>query len=129
VRDDLPSSKLLVVSNKNMGEVMNRLKIAIMLLAAVLLALLMPAVEQGVLTSAGLIYAQDDWKTEFETVCAKTQDPGALSDNELKELVQRCDKLKPLMEKLDETQRKVYLKRLQMCRNLFVFVLESREKK
>jgi len=33
------------------------------------------------------------------------------------------------IEKLEETQRKVYLKRLQMCKNLFSFILESREKK
>ena len=97
--------------------------------AATSLALLSPAVEQGMLISAGSVYAQEDWKTEFESICAKTQDPGALSDDELKKLVDRCDKLRLLIEKLEETQRKVYLKRLQMCRNLFSFILESREKK
>jgi hypothetical protein len=83
----------------------------------------------NILGPALTVYAQDDWKTEFETVCAKTQDPGALSDDELKNLVERCDRLRPLIEKLDETQKKVYLKRLQMCRNLFAFILETREKK
>lgn len=106
---------------------MEKLKIFIVVLTAALsLALLLPTVEQGVLTSTESVHAQDDWKTEFEVVCAKTQDPGALSDVELKSLIERCDRLKPLIEKLDETQKKVYLKRLRMCRNLFVFILENR---
>jgi hypothetical protein len=70
-----------------------------------------------------------DWKNEFEDVCSKTQDAMALSADELRNLVARCDKLKPLIGKLDETQRKVYLKRLQLCRDLLFFVLESKEKK
>ena len=73
--------------------------------------------------------AQEDWKNEFEDVCSKTQDSMTLSSDELRALVVRCDKLKPLIEKLDDTQRKVYLKRLQLCRDLLFFVLESKEKK
>jgi len=113
----------------NNGSIRAAIALVGLMAAAISLALLTPAVEQGMLISAGSVYAQEDWKTEFESVCAKTQDPGALSDDELKKLVDRCDKLRPFIEKLDETQRKVYLKRLQMCRNLFAFILESREKK
>ena len=77
----------------------------------------------------GVVYAQDDWKNEFDNVCSKTQDAMTLSSDELRNLIARCDKLKPLVEKLDETQRKVFLRRLQLCRDLFFFVLESKEKK
>lgn len=101
---------------------MSKFKISLLAIGAVIFL-------WNVLGPALSVCAQEDWKTEFETVCAKTQDPGALSDNELKELVERCDRLKPLIEKLDETQKKVYLKRLQMCRNLFSFMLETRENK
>ncbi len=52
----------------------------------------------------------------------------ALPMDELKGLVSRCDKLKPRIEKLDESQRKVYSRRLQVCRDLYQFVIESREK-
>jgi hypothetical protein len=74
-------------------------------------------------------YAQEDWKKEFDDVCSKTQDAMQFTDDELRSLVDRCDKLKPLIEGLDETQKKVYLKRLAMCRNLFEFMLKSRQKK
>jgi len=72
--------------------------------------------------------ATQDWKKEFEEICAKTQDAMALPMDELQGLVSRCDKLKPRIEKLDESQRKVYSRRLQVCRDLYQFVIESREK-
>lgn len=53
----------------------------------------------------------------------------AFSVEELRRLVDRCDALKPRIEKLEEPQRKVTLKRLQMCRDLYAFVLEMKEKK
>jgi hypothetical protein len=74
-------------------------------------------------------YAQEDWQKEFEDVCSRTQDAMLFTDDELRSLVDRCDKLTPLIEGLDEAQRKIYLKRLSMCRNLFEFVLKSRQKK
>ncbi len=77
----------------------------------------------------GFAHAQEDWRKEFDDVCSKTQDAMVFTADNLKNLVDRCDKLKPQIEKLDESQRKVYLKRLQRCRDLYFFVLESREKK
>ena len=78
---------------------------------------------------AGVAYAEEDWKKEFEDICGKTQDAMVFPSDELKKLVDRCDKLKPVIEKLEETESKVYLRRLQMCRDLFAFTLESKEKK
>ena len=72
--------------------------------------------------------APADWKKEFEDVCGKTQDAMALHIEELRSLVSRCDRLRPQIEKLDESQRKVYSRRLQVCRDLYQFVIESREK-
>jgi len=51
------------------------------------------------------------------------------SVEELRRLVDRCDALRPGIEKLEEPQRKVTLKRLQMCRDFYAFVLEMKEKK
>lgn len=73
--------------------------------------------------------APEDWRREFDEVCSKTQDAMVIPSDELERLVARCDKLKPRMERLDESQRKVFLKRLQLCRDLYSFVLESRANK
>jgi len=73
-------------------------------------------------------YAQQGWKSEFNELCGRSQDADALTADELKNLIDRCDKLKPNIEKLDETERKVFLKRLQMCRDLFAFMLDTKGK-
>ncbi len=51
----------------------------------------------------------------------------SLLKDELKTLLQRGDKLRPVVDSLEETPRKIYLKRLQKCMNLYSFVLESKD--
>ncbi len=75
---------------------------------------------------ATILYAQD-WKKEYEDICSKTSDAMALTEDELKTLIERCDRLKSVIEALDdESTKKVYLKRLQMCRDLYQFCLEQK---
>ena len=71
--------------------------------------------------------ARPDWRGEFDQVCSRTQDAMALSADELRSLVARCDDLSPRIDELDESSRKVFTRRLQACRDLYRFVLESRE--
>jgi hypothetical protein len=92
------------------------------------LALVLPPAAGRAAAPAAPPAAAQDWKKEFEEVCAKTQDAMALPLDELRTLVARCDRLKPQIERLDESQRKVYSRRLQVCRDLYQFVLDSREK-
>lgn len=75
------------------------------------------------------VNAEQDWKAEFDDICSKTNDAMSLAKEEIKSLIERCDKLKPTIEKLDESTKKVYLKRLQMCRDMLVFTLESKEQR
>ena len=76
---------------------------------------------------------QADWKQEYTDLCAKTQNAMGLPAAELKEYIARCDKLQERIDKLDgpqaETERKVYTKRLKMCRDLYLFALEYKENK
>jgi len=67
------------------------------------------------------------WQKEFDDVCSRTQDAMAYSIEELTLLIRRCDALLPQVEKLDDTQKKVYKERLRMCRGLYAYVLESKE--
>jgi hypothetical protein len=91
-------------------------------------ALAVVAVQGPVALAQGQGAPAQDWKKEFEEVCAKTQDAMALPVKELETLVARCDRLKPAIEKLDESQRKVYARRLKVCRDLYQFVIDSRVK-
>lgn len=73
--------------------------------------------------------AEEAWKTEFNRVCGQTDNASDMSIDALKKAIEQCDALKPQIEALEATPRKVYLKRLQMCRNLFAYLLEGKEKK
>jgi hypothetical protein len=70
--------------------------------------------------------AEETWKSEFDRICGQTENAGEMSVDELKKLLEKCDALKPQIEALEATPRKIYLKRLQMCRNLLNYVLESK---
>ena len=69
---------------------------------------------------------QKSWEKEFDEVCSKTQDALTFSEEELKDLIRRCDALLPQIEKLDESQKKVYLGRLRKCRGLYAYVLDAK---
>jgi hypothetical protein len=75
---------------------------------------------------AGAQEQTGDWRAEFEAVCVKTDLAMSLSSEELTDLVARCDRLAERIGLEADIVRKVYLRRLQSCRSLFVFVLETR---
>jgi hypothetical protein len=72
--------------------------------------------------------AQEGWKPEFESVCSQTDVAMTLSVGELKDLVARCVLLKERIEAHEESTRKVYLRRLRMCSDLYKYVLEYKER-
>lgn len=74
-----------------------------------------------------LISAEETWRKEFDEICSRTDQAELLTTAELKELIGRADRLKPSLERLDESARKVYLKRLQMCRDLYGYTLSVKE--
>jgi len=100
----------------------------------IFLSLLFFALSPGDLITGGSLsnaYAQQDWKQEYSAVCAKTQNAMTLSIAELKEYIARCDALLDRIDKPDglqtATEKKVYTKRLKMCRDLYDFTLEHKE--
>lgn len=71
-------------------------------------------------------FAQEKWKQEFDDICSKTGNAADLKKDELQALIGRCDKLAPEIGKLGGPGEKVYMKRLSMCRALFVFMLDQK---
>ena len=76
-----------------------------------------------------LLAQEGGWKVEYDSVCSKTDLAMTLPREELSALIDRCDKLRPKIELEEESTRKIYLRRLQMCRELYKFVLEAKEPK
>lgn len=69
------------------------------------------------------------WKEEFEDICSRTTVSQSLAPEELRALIARCDLLRPRIEALDDTEKRVYLRKLKMCRDLYQFVLDSKEQR
>jgi len=80
----------------------------------------------GLFLTLQAAYGAEAWRTDFDAACAQSNDAMAFSMPELKQLIEQCDRLQKIIEAQEETVRKVYLKRLQMCRNLYQFVLEAK---
>lgn len=68
------------------------------------------------------------WKVEFDETCANTSDAMALSQAELQTLIAKCERLQIAIEQLDESTRKVFLKRVLMCKNLYQYVLDTKKR-
>ncbi len=98
----------------------------LLLLATVVLAFC--AAQRSFSSDSPPASTNEAWQKEFDDICSKTQNAMTFPVDELKSLIQRCDKLEPQIQKLDETRKKVYLRRLGQCRGLFAYVLESKQK-
>jgi hypothetical protein len=105
---------------------MARGRLAGKVLGALALAAALAAAPRGGAPLVAQARAEAPWLDEFSDVCGRTQDAMSLDDATLKDLVSRCDQLKPQVERLEGPQRKVYLRRLETCRALYQFVLDSR---
>lgn len=103
-------------------------RLFVALMVAIAVSWLLPSLfDLGTVTSRVQASAEETWKKEFDDICAKTDDPMGLSAEELKSLIARCRTLEKVIEGLDESTRKVYLKRLGMCRDLFIYMLTVKE--
>ena len=96
-------------------------------IAAALFVAEAPSLTGGPSFGPPVLLAQEvGWKAEYDSVCSKTDIAMTLPVEELKALIARCDQLKPKIEAEEESTRKVYLRRLQMCRELYNYVLDSK---
>jgi len=72
-------------------------------------------------------WCEENWRADFDAACSQTGAAMALSVQELGLLIGRCDALGKIIDTQEASVRKVYLKRLQMCRNLYAYVLEYKK--
>jgi len=86
--------------------------------------LILPFLFASLLFVSAKSFAEDAWLPEFEDICGRTEDSGNMTEEELKAIVERCDKLRPAIEMSENPQKKVYLFRLDKCKNLFLYILE-----
>lgn len=79
------------------------------------------------MTFAPVAHGEEPWQTTFEQTCSRTSEAMTLSVPELESLLQKCRDLEKVIATCDESVRKVYLKRLQLCKNLYAYVVEYKK--
>jgi hypothetical protein len=75
------------------------------------------------------VFAADvpEWLDEFEDICSQVEVVNSLEREEIQRLVDRCDKLMPVIESSDDRKKKVYLFRLKKARDMFEATLQLEE--
>jgi len=68
-----------------------------------------------------------DCRIEFDNIFSRAAGAPSLTVEEVARLLSRCEVLKPPIEKLNEPERAIFLERLNMCWELFLYVPESKE--
>ena len=69
----------------------------------------------------------NSWQEEFERLCGATEQTENLSVEQVKDLINDCDKLLKVVQEQGGKQKKVYLFRLTKCRNFFEYVVSLKE--
>ena len=93
---------------------------------AYILAVLCVTVLASMAPASGAADSEGGWKVELEEVCVKTDISMTLSREELQALILRCEELEKRIGEEDEVVRRIYLRRLKRCRDLFVYMMESK---
>jgi len=70
-----------------------------------------------------------NWAEDFGRLCGATETADSLSVDELKALITECDTLHDVIDREAGKQKKVYLFRLEKCRNFFSYLVSVKETK
>jgi hypothetical protein len=71
--------------------------------------------------------AAENWKAAFDDVCGNVQNAESMSEKEISAMVEKADKLLPVIQASDDPARKVYLTRLKKCRGVYEFMLDTKK--
>lgn len=102
---------------------------AILILLSAMAIAAMPPASPALATQNNMIdlnAGDRTWREEFDAICGGVETATQLSIEDLERILFRCRVLEPRIETLPGTLRKVFGRRLGMCRDLYRFVLDSR---
>ena len=81
----------------------------------------------GLVVIAPTLAEELDWKQDFERICIQVESAGERSSDQLRQLIDDSERLLERLAEVDEPQVKIYVQRLQRCRDFFAFMLQARE--
>ena len=72
--------------------------------------------------------AEENWKESFEEICGQVQGAESMTDQQIKAMMEKADKLMPVIQASNDPGKKVFLIRLKRCRGVYEFMLDTRKK-
>jgi hypothetical protein len=79
------------------------------------------------LLAAPLATAEENWKESFDEICGKVQSADSMSEQDIKTMMERADKLAPVIQTSTDPRKKVFLLRLKRCRGVYEFMLDTKK--
>lgn len=71
------------------------------------------------------VQGEENWRAEFDRICARTGEAGKMSEAELNQLISDSEKLREKIVGSNDPDRKVYLFRVGKCRDFLVFMKDA----
>jgi hypothetical protein len=71
-----------------------------------------------------VLRGQPEWKSEFDRICSQVPIAESLSIAQLRQLIEDTDTLSTALEASTLPEAKVFIRRLDMCRSFFEYVIE-----
>lgn len=71
--------------------------------------------------------AEENWNDQFEEICGKVQSADSMSDQEIAAMMDKADKLLPVIQASNNPGKKVFVTRLKRCRGVYEFMLDTRK--
>ncbi len=71
---------------------------------------------------------EESWLRELDELCGSSQAAMTLSSEEVTTLVERCDRIIAEITGTDNPRKKLYLFRLERCRNFYQYIINLKSK-
>ncbi len=68
---------------------------------------------------------EQSWRYEYNSICGDTQKAVTLPGEEINALIDKCDKLLNEIKATDNPRKKIFIFRIEKCRNFYQYISDS----
>lgn len=81
-----------------------------------------------VICFTGLSFADEEsWKKQYNRLCGKSHEAVSMTEEDLASHIKQCDELLRTIDQSDYLRKKIYLFRIEKCRNFYQFLIDSKK--
>ena len=68
---------------------------------------------------------EESWRDEYNSICGDSQEAVLLPREEINTLIDKCDKLLNKIKAADNPRKKIFIFRIEKCKNFYKFIADS----